>query len=51
MSTNLTEQPTSQAFDFGQIGEVQGEAAVTAREGEERKGQPISSICLETLSI
>ena len=30
----LTEQPTSQPFDFGKIGEVQGEAAVTAREGE-----------------
>ena len=30
----LTEQPTSQPFDFGKIGEVQGEAAVTAREGK-----------------
>ena len=30
----LTEQPTSQPLDFGKIGEVQGEAAVTAREGE-----------------
>ena len=30
----LTEQPTSQPFDFGRIGEVQGEAAVTTREGE-----------------
>ena len=30
----LTEQPTSQPFDFGKIGEVQGEAAVTAREGQ-----------------
>ena len=29
-----TEQPTSQPFDFGKIGGVQGEAAVTAREGE-----------------
>ena len=33
----LTEQPTSQPFDFGKIGEVQGEAAVTAREGEGEK--------------
>ena len=33
----LTEQPTSQPFDFGKIGEVQGEAAVTAREGEEEE--------------
>lgn len=30
----LTEQPTSEPFDFGKIGEVQGEAAVTAREGQ-----------------
>ena len=29
----LTEQPTSQPFDFGKIGEVQGETVVTAREG------------------
>ena len=30
----LTEQPTSQPFDFGKIGEVQGETAVTPREGQ-----------------
>ena len=34
----LTEQPTSQPFDFGKIGEVQGETVVTAREGEGGKG-------------
>ena len=33
----LTEQPTSQPFDFGKIGEVQGEAAVTQTEVERRE--------------
>ena len=34
----LTEQPTSQPFDFGKIGEVQGETVVTARERGEKEG-------------
>ena len=34
----LTEQPTSQPFDFGKIGEVQGETVVTAREREGKEG-------------
>ena len=34
----LTEQPTGQSFDFGKIGEFQGEKAATPTmgEGEER---------------
>ena len=41
----LTEQPTSQPFDFGKIGEVQGETAVTPREGqgEERSSDLVQS--------
>jgi len=34
----LTEQPTSQPFDFGKIGEVQGETVVTARERGGKEG-------------
>ena len=37
MNLYLTEQPTSQPFDFGKIGEVQGETAVSARRGRGRK--------------
>ena len=49
----LTEQPTSQPFDFGKIGEVQGETVVTAREqgGGERRGKMILSSRLVTLSV
>ena len=34
----LTEQPTSQPFDFGKIGEVQGETVATARGRGGKKG-------------
>ena len=34
----LTQQPTSQSFDFGKIREVQGEAVVTARERGGKEG-------------
>ena len=47
----LTEQPTSQPFDFGKIGEVQGETVVTVRErggGGGRRGQVILSSRLVT---
>ena len=37
MNLYLTEQPTSQPFDFGKIGEVQGETAVSARRERGRK--------------
>ena len=51
----LTEQPKSQSFDFGKIGEVQGETTetvVTARiqegRGDEKRGQVILSSRLVT---
>ena len=47
----LTEQPTSQPFDSGKIGEVQEETVVTAREGGVRRGQVILSSRLVTLSF
>ena len=34
----LTEQPTSQPFDFGKIGEVQGETVATTRERGGKEG-------------
>ena len=37
----VTEQPTSQPFDFGTIGEVQGETVATARE---RGGEDFGTI-------
>ena len=37
MNLYLTEQPTSQPFGFGKIGEVQGETVVSARRERGRK--------------
>ena len=56
MNLYLTEKPASQPFDFGKIGEVQGETIETVTlpqegRGDERRGQVILSSRLLTLSI
>ena len=39
MNLYLTEQPTSQPFDFGKIGEVQGETTKTVVTARREKGR------------
>ena len=52
INLNLTQQPSSQLFDFGEVGGVQGETAVTPREGkgDERPSDRLQSSG-RTLSI
>ena len=44
MNLYLTEQPTSQPFDFGRIGEVQGETVVSARRPERGRKEGSSDL-------